>query len=180
MQDTEIIAAIKERDNAAFKIVYTFYYPMVEHFVKKNSGTSDDARDVFQEAILVLLDKIPKEEFELTSSLKTYIFSISSNIWLKRLREAHRTASSLTTPLSDDYLSELEQQEDSYIQANLIKRIFMRITKPCIKMLSSIFLSELKREILMRQLGYKNTHSFDNQKYKCLQQARKYSKENSL
>lgn len=177
MQDTQIIAEIRQRNNAAFEIIYKFYYPTVENFVRKNSGTTDDAKDVFQETVLVLLDKLPQADFELTSSLKTYIFSIASNLWLKRLREARKTAhEAFPQEVTDDAVSAMEQHEDSFLKANLIKRIFMQVTKPCVRLLSHIFLNEIKREILMIQLGYKNTHSFDNQKYKCLEQARKHSK----
>ncbi len=177
MQDTQIIAEIRQRNNAAFEIVYKFYYPTVENFVRKNSGTTDDAKDVFQETVLVLLDKIPQADFELTSSLKTYIFSIASHIWLKRLRQASKTVNAaFPQGVAEDSISALEQHEDSFLKANLIKRIFMQVTKPCVRLLSHVFLNEIKREILMIQFGYKNTHSFDNQKYKCLEQARKYSK----
>ncbi len=177
MHDTQIIAQIKERDNAAFEIIYKFYYPTVEHFVRKNNGTADDAKDVFQETVLVLLDKIPHADFELTSSLKTYIFSIASNLWLKRLREASKaTKAMLHDESTESPVTHLEQQEESLLQAGFIRRIFMQVTKPCVRLLSRIFLSEIKREVLMIQMGYKNKHSFDNQKYKCLEQARRNSK----
>jgi len=176
MKDTQIITQIKQRDSAAFEIIYKFYYPVVENFVKKNNGTTDDVKGVFQETVLVLLNKIPDESFELTSSLKTYIFSIASHIWLKRLREASRLVRE-TEPFEIPAVpvSELDICEEVAHQESLIRRVFRQITRPCVILLSRIFLNEIKREKLMQNMGYKNTHSFDNQKYKCLEQARKTS-----
>ena len=91
MTDVQTLLALKKRDNAAYRLLYTFYYPSIEKFICKNSGTSVDAEDVFQETIMVLLDKVPKDDFVLTSSIKTYIFAVASNIWLKRLRDAKST-----------------------------------------------------------------------------------------
>src|SRR5689334_8151924 len=98
MDDQRALSDLKERNNAAYNLLYTFYFPGIENFVKKNSGTSADAQDVFQETIMVLLDKVPKEDFILTSSIKTYIHAVAQNIWLKRLREAKRV-----TRLEMDY-----------------------------------------------------------------------------
>lgn len=168
------VAALRKRDNAAYKLLYTFYYPTIAGFVKKNNGTDADAEDVFQETIIVLLDKVPKEDFILTSSIKTYIFAVASNIWLKRLRDAKRV-----TKLEQDYeledmtLAEWEEKEAAVTKQNALQRIFAKLTKHCVIFLTKTFLAGVSREQLIAEMGYRNSHTFDNQKYKCLDQARK-------
>lgn len=88
--DLETFKGLQSRDNKAYEILYQFYYPSVKNFITKNSGSEEDAEDIFQETILVLLEKVPKTDFNLTSSLKTYIFAISSNLWLKKLRDGSK------------------------------------------------------------------------------------------
>jgi RNA polymerase sigma factor (sigma-70 family) len=175
MEDSQIVSNLKKRDNAAFNLLYTFYYPTIEHFVRKNSGTVADAQDVFQETIIVLLDKVPKKDFILTSSIKTYIFAVASNIWLKRLREARKFSGidSQYESLQDFSLREWEQKEDQKSQRNVIQRIFHKITRHCFIFLTKTFITGASRDQLIAELGYKNSHTFDNQKYKCLEQARK-------
>lgn len=174
MKEQQTITHLRNRDNAAYSLLYTFYYPGIERFVKMNSGTPADAQDVFQETIMVLLDKVPKEDFILTSSIKTYITAIASNIWLKRLRDAKRI-----TRLDPDYelehmtLSEWEYKEESRIRRNFLQRIFERMTRHCVVFLTKTFLTGASREKLIEEMGYKNPHTFDNQKYKCLEQARR-------
>ncbi|HEY9049508.1 MAG TPA: sigma-70 family RNA polymerase sigma factor [Ohtaekwangia sp.] len=174
MDENQVVSDLKKRNNAAYELLYTFYYPAIERFVKSNSGTAADAQDVFQETILVLLDKVPKKDFVLTSSIKTYIIAVGSNIWLKRLREAKRVAAlKPEVELEDMTLAEWEQKEAQREQRNMLERTFSKISRHCVIFLTRTFLSGATREKLMEAMGYKNTHTFDNQKYKCLEQARK-------
>lgn len=174
MNDQDTLTELRKRNSAAYKLLYTFYYPRIETFVKKNSGTAADAQDVFQETIMVLLDKVPKKDFILTSSIKTYITAVASNIWLKRLRDAKRiTRLEMDYELEDMSLAEWEQREERRTQRNLIQRIFERLTRHCVIFLTKTFLTGASRETLMEEMGYKSSHTFDNQKYKCLEQARK-------
>ena len=174
--DSQTLQRLKKRENAAYDLLYTFYYPSIEKFVLRNSGSSADAKDVFQETILVLLDKVPKEDFILTSSMKTYIMAVASNLWLKRLREARRVLPSnehqADTSLQNwEPGDEVTKEEDA--KRNLLERIFQNMTKHCVIFLTKTFLNGVTRDKLMQEMGYRNTHSFDNQKYKCLEQARK-------
>jgi len=174
MNDSQTISNLKKRDNAAYNLLYRFYYPTIASFVKRNSGTVADAEDVFQETIIVLLDKVPKQNFILTSSIKTYIFAVASNIWLKRLREASKVTSlEMNFELEDMSLAEWEQKEEGLIKRNVLQRVFNKLSRHCFIFLTQTFLTGASRDKLMEEMGYKNTHTFDNQKYKCLEQARK-------
>lgn len=174
MKENETLTQLRERSNAAYALLYKFYYRGIEKFVLKNSGTIPDAQDVFQETIMVLLDKVPKDEFTLTSSIKTYINAVAHNIWLKRLRNAKRlTRLELSFELEDMTLAEWEQKEEGKIQRNWLQRIFERMSRHCVIFLTKTFLSGASREQLIEEMGYRNSHTFDNQKYKCMEQARK-------
>ena len=70
--------------------IYRIHYSMIQTLVINNSGTSDDARDIFQEAIIVLYEKAKSGSFELHAQLKTYIYAVCRRLWLKKL--AHITS----------------------------------------------------------------------------------------
>ena len=63
---------------------------MVQAFILNNNGTYDDARDIFQEAMITLYEKAKSESFVLTSQIKTYIYSVCKRLWLKRLQQMGR------------------------------------------------------------------------------------------
>src|SRR5687768_4001830 len=85
--DNTLLDKLKTEDSSSFKLLYKFYFPSVASFIKQNCGNNEDAEDIFQEAIIVLLQKVRQSDFVLTSSLKTYLYAVAKNLWLKRLRD---------------------------------------------------------------------------------------------
>ena len=172
--DQEIFLGLKLQDNQAYEILYKFYYPSVKNFIVKNNGSEDDAKDIFQETILVLLDKVYKDDFNLTSSLKTYTFAISSNLWLKRLRDSNKIVG-IGLDMYEKYLTDYEEAEKEVIQnnTNVIFNLFKTMTNKCIVLLKAIFYDEKNIDTITKEFGYTNKHNAQNQKYKCLEQARR-------
>ena len=83
----EIIEGIKARDNCVLQYVYKQHYQSIHHFIISNSGSPEDAKDIFQESIIVIYRKVKEQQhFLLNSSFKTFIYSIARNLWLKHLR----------------------------------------------------------------------------------------------
>ena len=172
--DQEMFLGLKSKDNHAYAILYKFYYPSVKNFIVKNNGNEDDAKDIFQETILVLLEKVPKDDFSLTSSLKTYVFAISSNLWLKRLRDSSRIVKT-EIDVYEKYLIDYEEAEQEANDTNIkkVSNVFTRMTNKCIILLKAIFYDEKNIDTITKDFGYTNKHNAQNQKFKCLEQARK-------
>lgn len=172
--DNETLAGLRNKESGAYSILYKFYYPPVERFVLNNNGSVDDAKDIFQETIIVLLDKVPMDDFELTSSLKTYIYSISSNLWLKRLREVKRAANlEVKEVFSELHGSSAQEHIIQEAQVKKVKTLMDRISEHCRKLLNLMFFRKKNINEIVEEQGYSNVHTAQNQKYKCIQQAKK-------
>ena len=172
--DRETFLGLKSKDNQAYEILYKFYYPSVKNFILKNNGSEDDAKDIFQETIMVLLEKVPKDDFNLTSSLKTFIFAIGSNLWLKRLRDSNKIVKT-EIGTYEKYLSDYEEVEEDMHQdnSNRVLRVLKTITNKCLVLLKAIFYDDKNIDTITKEFGYTNKHNSQNQKFKCLEQARK-------
>lgn len=173
--DDTLIDKLQKEESASFELLYNLYFTTIAGFIKQNSGNDQDAEDIFQETIIVLLNKVRRPEFVLTSSLKTYLFSISKNLWLKRLRD-YKPAVLLT---DDHILSETpdllpQQEEDTNIEK--VVTWLQKITIHCQRILKAIFYLNEPLDSLMIKMGWKNKHTATNQKYKCIEQMRKESK----
>jgi RNA polymerase sigma factor (sigma-70 family) len=170
---TEILTDLKDENNNAFGQLYKEYFGMVNRFVLNNSGRSDDAEDVFQDTMLVLIEKLRQDNFILTASIKTYIMAISKNLWLKRLRTAYRT-----TEFNDIHDNKFYEEinlaidnEKSY--ADKLQNYMHKITKHCQGLIHDMFFKEKAIEQIQKEYGYSNKHNAQNQKHKCVEQIRK-------
>jgi DNA-directed RNA polymerase specialized sigma24 family protein len=81
----EMLAGLKSRNEKILREYYKLYYGGIRHFVLKNSGNEEDARDLMQDLLLVLFQKVRSDSFKLTCSLGTYLFSVSRLLWFKEL-----------------------------------------------------------------------------------------------
>jgi RNA polymerase sigma factor (sigma-70 family) len=173
ISDDSLLSQLKKEENAAFDCLYEGCFPLVAKYIKQNTGSEQDAEDIFQEAVIVLLTKIRQPEFLLTASLKTYVFSISKNLWLKKLRDSQRIM------VADEYyLADLptDDNETSWQDENKLSGWLQKITSNCRRILKAIFYLNEPMHSLMTKMGWKNKHTASNQKYKCIEQIRRESK----
>ncbi|MEO5583060.1 MAG: sigma-70 family RNA polymerase sigma factor [Saprospiraceae bacterium] len=141
--DPQIIKAIQSGDPEGIKSLYHRYYKMISDFILNNNGSKEDAEDIFQETLIALITKVRSSEFQLSSKLSSYIYSISRNMWLYRLRkikhgpfilkEGHET-------LADESLiPAMEIFEEKH---TLIAKVFDKISVECQKILSGFYFEE--------------------------------------
>jgi len=83
----EIIEGIQNRDTNVLDYVYENFFYQIKVFISKNSGSDEDAQDIYQDAILVIYQKIMRENLTLNSSFSTYLYSVCRLLWLKQLEQ---------------------------------------------------------------------------------------------
>ncbi|MBO9701665.1 MAG: sigma-70 family RNA polymerase sigma factor [Sporocytophaga sp.] len=171
LTDNNIVEQLRSEDNEAFERLYHYYFPAILSFIKRNKGNEADAEDIFQEAVLVLIQKIRQPDFILTSALKTYLFAISKNLWLKKLRANKLSTYDNLEICQNDVELPFEESEKSRDQklAGWLKKI----TENCQKILMAIFFYKEPMDNLIKKMGWKNKHTAANQQYKCIQQLKK-------
>lgn len=170
ISDNTLLDKLKTEESSSFELLYKFYFPSVASYIKQNLGNNEDAEDIFQEAIIVLLQKVRQSDFVLTSSLKTYLYAISRNLWLKRLRDNKIKFVEINDLDIETEPFEIEQEKSNDEKVN---SWLTRITENCQRILKAIFYYQEPMSSLMQKMGWKNKHTAANQQYKCIQQVKK-------
>ncbi|MCB0839886.1 MAG: sigma-70 family RNA polymerase sigma factor [Bacteroidetes bacterium] len=85
--DQELLEGIQKSDARALEKIYREILPGIIRYIQKNRGSEDEARDIFQDAMIVLFRKLRAGDLELKCTLNTYLSSICRNLWLKKLRD---------------------------------------------------------------------------------------------
>jgi RNA polymerase sigma factor (sigma-70 family) len=173
-KEREDFRAIGNNDKAAIETIYRENYGMVQHFVISNNGTEDDARDVFQEAMMVLYEKSRTADFELTCQIRTYLYSVCRRLWLKKLQYAKRMESPVDNlenivPVEED----LEQHEKLAAQYQTMRAAMGKIGEPCKSLIEAFYVHKKNMHEIAGFFGYTNADNAKNQKYKCLVRLKK-------
>jgi RNA polymerase sigma factor (sigma-70 family) len=169
-----LLKGLAANDRKAIETIYQNHYSMIQTLVINNSGTSDDARDIFQEAIIVLYEKAKSGSFELHAQLKTYIYAVCRRLWLKKLMISKRFSGDLAnapeTIATDDDIEIYEHRTQDF---ELMDRALLHLGEPCKELLESYYLRKKNMSEIAREFGYTNADNAKNQKYKCLMRLKK-------
>ncbi|WP_457287705.1 RNA polymerase sigma factor [Pedobacter sp. UYP24] len=172
--DREVVLGILNNSDDALNKLYIGYFPMVLQFILNNNGDEDDAKDVYQEGIIVLYNKIKSGDFELSSKLKTYIYSVCRRIWLKKLAQQSRKTNNIAD--FEDVLSEdidVEDHGQKEEQFNKMHSALIHLGEPCKTIIQDFYINNLSMQDISEKFGYTNTDNAKTQKYKCLQRLKK-------
>ncbi len=108
--DLAIIEGLRLRSDYMIMFIYKEYFPIIKFLVTENNGTSEDAEDIFQEALLVIFSKVTDEGFDLSCSFLTYLYSVSKNILLRKLKHKRMVDKNIDDLLVETLISEDEIQ----------------------------------------------------------------------
>jgi len=172
--DEQIIAGIKSGSSIALDAIYELYYPSIAHMISQNNGSEDEAKDIFQEAVIVLYDKVSKGNFELSSKLKTYLYSICRRLWLKQLNRAGFGSVDIrgyedSLPDNDD----IERHQELDKKFDQMEHAMSLLGEPCKTILHDFYIQNHSMQEICEKFGYTNTDNAKTQKYKCLQRLKK-------
>ncbi|MCR5887914.1 sigma-70 family RNA polymerase sigma factor [Hymenobacter sp. J193] len=174
--DEEFVAAIRRGDDRALAQLYRLHLPMVLHLVQQNSGTEDEAKDVYQEGVMVFYEKVRDGSLELSCQIKTYLYAVCRRLWLKRLAEKGRYGGRLDD--HEPYLetgaeADLALAEQRDQQFALMEQALSQLGEPCRSLLEGYYLLDKSMQQLTAEFGYTNADNAKNQKYKCLVRLKK-------
>ena len=150
-KDQELLQGLQTANRQAIEQVYDLALPAVILWVKENNGTEADARDIFQEALIALFQKLEAAPFEISCSLKSFIRIMCRNLWLSRLRNRKKFKYS---PLTDIEAVELEEDVQQRIEqaekTQLYFKHFDNLDGKCQKILQWFFDKVPLKEIAQR------------------------------
>ena len=169
-----MLAGLAANETNAVETIYRENYAMIQAFIVKNNGYPDDARDIFQEAMIVLFEKAKLNSFVLSCQIKTYLYSVCRRLWLKKLQQQSRYSPSVelhkeTVPVDN----EIEEHEQRAADLNALEEALSKIGEPCKSILEAYYIQKKSMPEIASTFGYTNADNAKTQKYKCLVRLKK-------
>lgn len=160
-------------DRAAVETIYKLHYKMVQALVVANNGTAEDAKDIFQEAMVVLYEKVTGGAFELNCQLKTYLYAVSRRLWLRRLQQASRYLLSDTENEQAAVEEDMEVHVQRDLEFRMMEKAMGSLGEPCRSLLEAFYIRKQGMQEIAELFGYTNADNAKTQKYKCLVRLKK-------
>ena len=173
-KEQELLKGLADNAKGAIEAIYKDNYGLIQHFVVNNNGSEDDARDIFQEALMVLYEKAQSGTFELNCQIRTYLYSVCRRLWLKKLQQNRRFETPIenledVVPVEED-LESHEKQNQQYV---IMRTAMGKIGEPCKSLLEAFYVHHKNMIEIAAFFGYTNADNAKNQKYKCLMRLKK-------
>ncbi len=168
-----LLQGMARNDRRAIETIYKENFNLVQSLVLKNNGTADDAKDIFQEAMIVLYEKVQSGTFELNCQLKTFLYSVCRRLWLKKLVLENR----FTISESNEELAivdeEVEEHQNRNADFGAMENAMRTLGEPCKSLIEAFYLQKKTMQDIASAFGYTNPDNAKNQKYKCLMRLKK-------
>ncbi|HCT30236.1 MAG TPA: hypothetical protein DIW31_05780 [Bacteroidales bacterium] len=151
--DKEIIECLKNRQSYVVRYLSDRYLPMIRLMVTNMGGTSEDAKDIFQDGLVIMLEKIDSDQFFLTCKFKTFLYSVCENLWKSILEKRKAANNYFTRRLDTSNDNDFSEDYDNQLYENLFNEVYQTLDPVCRDILKLYWQDYSPLEIA-EKLGY--------------------------
>lgn len=169
--DSELVDNLRtgQRMDETIKAIYRGHFDSLSWYVMNNSGSRQDAEDIFQEVIVAFIDLVQKDKFRGESTVKTFLFSLNRFTWLNELKRRGRA---LAREEKYERGQEKVELDTSAIIADRegkaeVVRLVAELGEICRKILLLFYYENLSMKEILETMHYENEQVVRNKKYKC-------------
>jgi hypothetical protein len=83
----EILYRLQSKFDQVFNYLFEYEYPATRRFIENNSGSDEIARETFQEALTIILERIYYKKLDVKSSFSAYLYSVARNLWISQMKK---------------------------------------------------------------------------------------------
>jgi len=155
--------------------LYKSAFPLVARYVNRRGGGFDEAKDVFQDALIVYYEKCISTG-NIPRNGKAYLLGIAKNLWLKSYRDNSRYV-----PLDDSaQLSEIADTTEHQPLGTMLLAYLESSGQKCMDLLKSFYYDKMPMDDIAERFGFSGVRSATVQKFKCLEKVRDTVKSKAL
>ena len=175
-EDSMIINLLQSKyaneQNKAFVYLYEALYDQFSNYILKRGGQSVEVEDFLQEGLIVLYKLAGQDKLRNIQDVKSYIFIICKNLWVKS-KSKHKTFEEIDDsirsigeePTIVNHLLEAERER-------IIQVVLKTLGEECHKILVLFYYQGLSIKEILKQVSFASENSLKNKKVKCMKALR--------
>lgn len=172
MQDKDYIEGLIRQDRKVIRAIYQNFADRVSNYILQKGGSAEDAKDIFQDALMIILEKVQFADFQLNSTFYTFLFSVNKMLWYNKSRKKSRNTVSIPDDNTLRDVQNVEQQLLDREMDNIYRQNFSKLGELCQQLLR-LFFAKKDMTTIANQLKLKNEHTARTRKYRCREQLKK-------
>lgn len=153
-------------DSQTLKALYRDFFPKFRGFVLKNSGSSEDAEEVFQNALFQLIARAKTSGVQINSSFESYLFVVCKNLWFKEINSRKKQ-------VRNDGVIELKSEDQNDLEGilyqkrwDLFDEMLQKLSSNCQELLKAYF-NKTAYSVIVETFGYANENTAFQRMFKC-------------
>ncbi len=188
MNNTKIIIQLQGgNQERAFTRLYK-YFPKVEKHILINSGSKEEALDIFQDGLIILYKKVQDLPIDSPVKVDGFLINTCKLLWSNELRKKKVRKNTGEDGLSevasnqftDEHQDEIELLIEKEAKFKTIDQVLIKLGQKCKNMLEAFYYKNFSMDKIAKKFGYKTVQSAKTKKYKCMEHARALAKESNL
>lgn len=168
-KNLEIIEAIKYgRNTNVLNYLYKNSLPQIIKFICKNNGDVDEAKDIFQDAVVSLFTTVKLDKFEDGKDINGFLYTVSRNLWINRVKKRNKQFDISQVELSnfdESNLSNIITKE----KEQLIDAFMLKVGEKCRQILKYVIYDNLSMKEIAVLMDFAGETVAKSSHYRCKQ-----------
>ncbi|MDP5231247.1 MAG: sigma-70 family RNA polymerase sigma factor [Cellulophaga sp.] len=149
-EDQKYIVGLLANSPLVIKSIYDRFVPKVVHYIKQNSGSEFDAKDVVQEVMVMIYNQAKFKNLELTCPFDAYFFLLCKRKWLNELKKSTKKEVTINEDLvsidesASTHAFETQLEDE---QQHLFDKMFEQLGNACKELLKMTFKIKSMEEV---------------------------------
>jgi RNA polymerase sigma factor (sigma-70 family) len=166
LSDKDILEGVRSGDNRVISYLIRIYFPRIKKYILRNKGNNNDAEDVFQEALVIIFDKLRQGGLQINKEFGSFLYGVVRVIWTKELNNrgwSYQLDGQKSYDWEDQGLMvqfELRERQKMYDE------YFNKLGDECKKLLQ-LFFNGIKIKEITQEMGFSTEQHTKNKKYIC-------------
>lgn len=174
-----IVELLQANIEQAVRKLYNDNFENTVAMVCANGGNREDGADIFQEAVLILIEKIREGKFRGESSIKTFLMAIARNRWLFEMRTRERRKTREALYMDGEAITTSPTDAGFTKQATMdLMAVLNEIGDTCKSILSGVYYEKKTMKELLARFNYENEQVLRNRKSRCMKKLKELIQNN--
>lgn len=177
MSSEEYIKGLIQGDRRTISAIYSEIKPIVKSWVLNNSGSEQDADDVFHQSLEALLINYT----DIKVDFKALVIRIAQNKWIDQLRKSKKEFQFKQSNASGESFSPSEENkiieaEKEDMKFQILEQSFLKLSDLCQKLIS-LLKADYPLEEIIERLEMTDKNTLYRRKFACMKRWKEHLKE---